>query len=305
MKSLRGRFTIAGIGALLSVVVLLIALGSIQSGAFTRSATQQAQGLVDQSIDQIILDTYGMVEAQGELLDKINDQALATSKYSMDQLGKPRLDHSKVETWKAINQFSKEETTLHLPKMMLGDHAIERNTDPAKPTAVVELTHSIQGGVPTLWQRLPKGEGFIRVSTWVVKDGKRQIGTYIPKIQPDGKANPVVAAVESGKTYRGIAYVMGKWLLAVYQPLLDSKGELIGMSSTSVEQEAATGLRKSFIGVKLGKRGKVYSLGTTGDRAGKFFISPDGSEDQVVALESKGFPGNSIHPEDCGYRQRA
>ncbi|HWA84085.1 MAG TPA: Cache 3/Cache 2 fusion domain-containing protein [Fimbriimonadaceae bacterium] len=292
MKSLRVKFAVTGVSALLVVVGVLVILGAFQSGSFTHTAESQVNDLADRSIDQIARDTYATVMAQGELLDKSNDQALKTMRYSMGQFGKPRIDETKVDEWDAVNQFTQEKMPMRIPKLMLGTHEILRNTDPAKPSDVVDLVHYIQGGTPTLWQRLPNDAGFIRVSSWVTKDGKRQIGTYIPRLMPDGKPNPVVACVESGKTYRGVAYVMGKYMVAIYEPFRNEQGQIIGMISTGTLQESGSGLRDALHGVQLGQRGQVYSMGATGDRAGKYFVSPDGREDFNVVIDRKDANGN-------------
>jgi hypothetical protein len=62
-----------------------------------------------------------------------------------------------------------------------------------------------------LFQRINSEGDMLRVSINVMgHNGRRAIGTYIPKTNPDGKPNPVVNRVLSGKIFRGQAYVVNK-----------------------------------------------------------------------------------------------
>jgi methyl-accepting chemotaxis protein len=88
----------------------------------------------------------------------------------------------------------------------------------------------------------------LRVATSVVDtDGKRGVGTYIPAINPDGMANPVVKTVLSGQTYRGRAFVVTDWYITAYEPILNTQGRVIGMLCVAVKQQAVESLRYALI----------------------------------------------------------
>ena len=68
-----------------------------------------------------------------------------------------------------------------------------------------------------------KGEAFVRISTNVMKDGKRAIGT---PLDPSG---PAIAAIRQGKTFYGIVDILGKLYDTGYEPIKNTKGEIIGI----------------------------------------------------------------------------
>ena len=68
-----------------------------------------------------------------------------------------------------------------------------------------------------------KGESFIRVSTNVQKEGNRAVGT---KLDPAGKVYP---SMIKGETYRGEADILGGKYDAVYEPIRNARGEIVGI----------------------------------------------------------------------------
>jgi len=68
-----------------------------------------------------------------------------------------------------------------------------------------------------------KGDGFVRVSTNVMKDGKRAIGT---PLDPSG---PAIAAIRQDKAYYGIVDILGKLYDTGYEPIKNGKGEIVGV----------------------------------------------------------------------------
>ncbi|MBT4288384.1 MAG: hypothetical protein HOD92_13735 [Deltaproteobacteria bacterium] len=77
----------------------------------------------------------------------------------------------------AVNQISKEETSVTLRQWIFDGHQIQKNF------AFVDKLKSIQGGTATIFQKID--QGFLRISTNVMKlDGSRAVGTYIPNESP-------------------------------------------------------------------------------------------------------------------------
>lgn len=77
------------------------------------------------------------------------------------------------------------------------------------------------GGTATFFVK--KGNGFTRVSTNVMKDGKRAVGT---PLDPSG---PAIAAIRQGTVYYGVVDILGKLYDTGYEPIKTSKGEIIGV----------------------------------------------------------------------------
>lgn len=99
--------------------------------------------------------------------------------------------------------------------LYLGNMALANNF------ALVDSLTEVMGGTATIFSK--QGDDFIRISTNVMKEGKRAIGT---RLAPGGKA---MAAIRQGKAYYGEVDILGKPYLTAYEPLVNSRGEVIGI----------------------------------------------------------------------------
>jgi hypothetical protein len=77
------------------------------------------------------------------------------------------------------------------------------------------------GGTATIFAK--KGNGFVRVSTNVMKEGSRAVGT---QLDPSG---PAIAAIRQGNPYYGIVDILGKLYDTGYEPIKTAKGEILGI----------------------------------------------------------------------------
>ncbi len=69
-----------------------------------------------------------------------------------------------------------------------------------------------------------KGEGFVRISTNVIKDdGSRAVGT---QLDPKG---PAMAAILKDGAYYGVADILGKKYQTGYEPVRNAANEIIGI----------------------------------------------------------------------------
>jgi methyl-accepting chemotaxis protein len=201
-------------------------------------------------------------------------------------------------TWHARNQFTGTTTTVTLPRLLAGENWLGQNLERGTRTPVVDDAVEMVGGTATIFQRMNQAGDMLRVATTVVaKDGHRAIGTFIPTTDAEGVANPVLAAVLSGKTYQGRAFVVDAWYQTVYEPIHDGSGAVIGMYYVGVKQESIPGLRESIVGTKVGESGFVTVLGGTGDQRGRFLISHGGTRDGESVLEQADAAGRPMIQE--------
>ncbi len=71
---------------------------------------------------------------------------------------------------------------------------------------------------------IKKDDGFVRVSTNVIKDdGNRAVGTVL---DPEG---PAIVAIRKGERYAGKAAILGKLYDTIYEPVRNKAGEIIGV----------------------------------------------------------------------------
>jgi len=85
---------------------------------------------------------------------------------------------------------------------------------------VVGLTTTF-GGNATFFVK--KGDGFMRVSTNVMKDGKRATGTML---DPNG---PAIAMIKQGKPFYGVVDILGTKYDTGYEPIVTPTGDVIGI----------------------------------------------------------------------------
>lgn len=106
-------------------------------------------------------------------------------------------------------------------RLHIGSHLIEAS-DPA-----VDRVREIIGGTATIFQ------GDTRIATNVLKpDGTRGVGTKLAT----GLIYDTV--LKGGQTYRGEANVLGVPYLAVYEPIRDTAGEVIGILYVGVKKSS-------------------------------------------------------------------
>ncbi len=86
---------------------------------------------------------------------------------------------------------------------------------------IVDAVKEKSGCVATFFVK--KGEAFIRVSTNVLKEGNRAVGT---KLDPEG---PAIKVVTKGETYQGEADILGVKHVTIYEPIKDAQGAIVGI----------------------------------------------------------------------------
>ncbi|UOY02964.1 methyl-accepting chemotaxis protein [Blastococcus sp. PRF04-17] len=277
--------------AVTSVAVTGAAMSGVsawQSGQFAGAAEADVSALVAADISRTAAGVRDVVATQGASTSAKVDSDLATAQYVLQQSGGFAIDEggAGLVDWEAKNQFTGEVTPRALPRVLVGGEWLGQNADVAVPTPVVDEVKSMVGATVTIFQRTPEGD-FLRVATNVrAASGTRAIGTYIPAVNPDGAANPVVATVMKGDTYRGNAFVVDSWLVSAYAPLFGPGGDVIGVLYVGVKQENLPALRESLDATTVGDTGHIEVFGGTGDRAGTVLISPGGARDGENLLEA-------------------
>ena len=97
--------------------------------------------------------------------------------------------------------------------------------------------------------------------------GARAVGATV---ESDAKA---YQAVMAGETYSGTNNIQGKLHEAVYRPLYNAQGTIVGVLHVGISHDNFKGLQAAISGIKLGETGYVYTM--TGD--GVLAIHPDKS----------------------------
>ena len=86
---------------------------------------------------------------------------------------------------------------------------------------VVDAVKAKQGGTATVF--IKKGGNYVRISTNVMKGDARAVGT---PLDPSG---PAKAAIDQGNAFYGVVDILGKMFDTGYEPIKNSKGEVLGV----------------------------------------------------------------------------
>ena len=273
------KILLLGAASLLLAVATLVAIGAYQSDQFSQKAQDEVSRIVDEELAQITSGLVNLVTAQDQAVQlKVNND-LNVARHILNDEGQITEAEDTV-TWTAINQYTKESITVELPKLMVGPRWLGQNDSLDESTPIVDQVKELVGGTTTIFQRMPGADDFLRVATNVETiENRRAIGTYIPAINPDGAANPVIATILRGETYRGIAYVVNAWYVTAYEPIFDDAGEVLGILYVGVKEENLSALREAIMRTTVGDTGYAWVLGGSGNDQGHYIVSQNGARD--------------------------
>ena len=261
------RMKLVCIGVLVTVAPLVINSLVIFNhyGQIARLTEETNEELANENLSHVAEGVYTMCSAQQELLQKNVKSTLNVARDVASALGRIR-EGTDTVSWKAVNQFTKRNHEVTLPKLLAGDRWLGQNNDTSKESPVVDKVMDLTGNTCTVFQRMSERGDMLRVCTNIVKtDGKRAIGTYIPAVGSDDRPNPVVSTVLRGQTFTGKAFVVDRWYITAYEPIFNERKEVIGMLYVGVPQESVASLRHGIQNTKVGNGGSVTILGSAGN----------------------------------------
>ena len=296
--SLSAKIALMGAGSVLVTAIALVLLSVWQSGQYNALAQGEVDALIDADLDHITKGVFNLVRTENEAVQIQVNGNLNVAQHLLTASGGVQLANEKVN-WTAINQFTKDAQEIDLPKFLVGGQWIGKNRELAVETPIVDAVTKLIGETATVFQRMNDRGDMLRVATTIkATPYERAIGTYIPAVNPDGAANPVIAAVLQGRTYHGRAYVVNDWYLTAYEPLRDQQGQLVGMLYVGVNQETvAARIRQAILQTSVGKTGYVYILGSRGEDRGRYIISSKGERDGEDIWDNRDSDGHLVVQE--------
>jgi methyl-accepting chemotaxis protein len=218
--SFRKKLVLLGIAlTLIPAVVTAVAIWR-QNQAILAEVHSSSLDLAEADLKLLVSGIYERCDSNLALLERGLRTELRVARLTLEHAGQARVDQRTTVTWKAKNQFSGDEISITLPRMLIGSAWLGQVSEAATPAPVVDEVTALTGAKATIFQRLNAAGDMLRVATTVIgKDGHRAIGTYIPAVSPDGKPNAVVRTVLDGKQYVGRAFVVNAWYATAYEPL--------------------------------------------------------------------------------------
>lgn len=276
----------------LSVICLIILQ---QNKKMVNMAGEESTKLAFSDLDHIAKGVYAMCSAQQESIQQYVNHSLNVAKEVLFDAGSIGFSEEKT-SWDVSDQYTKRSYSVELPKMMVGDTWLDKNYDAEESSSIVDKVESLVGCNCTIFQRMNTAGDMLRVSTSVrKKNGTRAIGTFIPAINPDGKSDPIISAVLNRQTFTGRSYVIDKWYITAYMPLLRENKEVAGMLCAAIPQENVTTLRQAIMDTKVGETGYVYVV----DSSGNYIISDNGKRDGENIWQAKDSNGDLFIQEIC------
>lgn len=278
--TLRAKLMVLGI--LLSVGPLALTgfMNFYFNGQMRATSVEESTKLAYNDLDHIVEGMYALCATQEEVLQQSVTSGLNVARRLMADTGSANLDDTQRVAWKARNQYSGDTVDIELPRMMVGETWLGQNSDMGVASPVVDDVRTLLNATCTVFQRMNDAGDMLRVATNVeTLEGKRAIGTYIPRTNPDKTANPVVASVLGGKPYTGRAFVVNAWYITAYEPITDATGAIVGMLFVGIPQESATGLRQAIMNTVVGTTGYPFVLNAKGETRGNYVISYQGTRD--------------------------
>ena len=105
--------------------------------------------------------------------------------------------------------------------LYFGDRKINENFE------IVDAIQEKYGCTATFFEK--QGDKFVRVSTDVMHDGKRAVGTIL---DPDG---PVIIKIRKGKPFYGTVDILGDMYETGYEPIINTNNQIIGIYYTGFQ----------------------------------------------------------------------
>jgi len=158
----------------------------------------------------------------------------------------------------------------------------EREVQNGQPAAVDQFTRN-SGALAALFVRT--GDRFQAVTSSLKKeDASRAVGTTL-----EG-SHPSLAALLKGDAYTGPERLFGRDYMAVYRPLRDAGGQVIGASFVGVDlTDSLKALKQRILSLKVGSTGYVYAF-DTGANAGVLTVHP--AKEGANLIDAKDANGN-------------
>ena len=293
--SLRSKLLILGLGSVVIITLVMMALIANQSAGFNHLAQEEVNLQVGADLDHITQGVYELIKATDQMAKKQVSSDLNMALLLIENMGRVRVAE-KLISWEAVDLFSSKTVAIELPKLFFGGHWLMQNPDPKIETPLVDEVQRLVGGSATVYQRVNDQGDMLGIATNILRqDGNRAIGTLIPAFLPDGQPNPIVEAVLQGETYHGLQNFENTLYMTAFEPIYAENEQLVGMLCVGQKlDDLIEDMRQAIMQVKIGETGYVYILGGQGDDRGHYIISKDGARDGENIINAQDGDGRAF-----------
>lgn len=135
-------------------------------------------------------------------------------------------DNPKIK--EALQTMKESAAALGKPKLE-GDDLFFGTSKINGDYTIVDAIKTKHGANATFFAK--KGTNYVRVSTNIMKDGQRGVGTNLDA------TGPAYAAISKNNSFYGIVEILGKFYDTGYEPIKSDAGETIGIYLVAFSQE--------------------------------------------------------------------
>ncbi len=217
----------------LALAAFIVIFSILRIGLTWFETSKMVEKTVERQKTQAIKKITSVLDVTDDIISQRVQSSLKLLKLRAKQIGQASLGGNIQVNGQSANQ------------LFLGNQPV------ANQFELVDSITELMGGTATIFSK--KGNDFIRISTNVMKEGQRAIGT---KLSPTGKA---MAAIKNKKAYFGQVDILGSSYLTAYDPIIDSSGQVIGIWYVGYKANLAT-LNERISGMRILEDGFVALL---------------------------------------------
>ncbi|PKO12266.1 MAG: hypothetical protein CVU39_24790 [Chloroflexi bacterium HGW-Chloroflexi-10] len=286
------KLTIIGGAIIVVAIMIVIGVTQIAFNNYGKSVNNLTQNLVTSDLDHIIQGAYHLVNTQNRVLQDLLDKNSNTGLYILEKEGGLNTSTSTIIQWQIRNELSGESQEINLPSLIVGTTRVIKNEDPEQTSLWIDTLFELFGGRAVLFQVInPEGD-LLRISSNIIEDGKRNIGSYIPAVHPDGTSDELISALKAGDSYRRLEFIMNSWYVTKTTPLYRGNGEWLGAFQVAVPLDQSTAIQNSLNAIKVGQTGYVWAVKAQGETRGDLVVVKPGQTNTALwnAKDSDGNP---------------
>ncbi len=284
------------------MAVILMAAGVIIISVIYEKNQLQIQRNQDINLEikrlaeQVVKPVYEMCRIQEQQVVPTLEKDIINAKYSMVLKGSLGISKDAFP-FNIKNTLTGESKEIELPLMLLGKKWYEPTTNPRKRSPIVDDVKILTGASCSIYQRLNLMGNMVKIySNDLTVHDKRDIGDFIPNIGKNGKPNPMIDTILTGKKHMSRYYVEGDLHTVLREPIHDKTEEnIIGMIQVGIRlNDQIESIRKNIIKIPLGKTGYVWVVRGKGEKRGTYVISKEGLRDGENIWESRDDNGHTF-----------
>lgn len=285
-RTIGSRIIVLSTASVLLTAGLLALVLRIQEG---RIAVQAENDLNELNTKALMSQVRSLYNAASLHEKKVNEQLKVALRYMNEKMATDGglTISGGTKSWTLLDPKGDVVRTVLVPTYGTQRWMVQPNDNPNVPTPYVDAVKKMSNVSATIFQRVGADGTMLRVATNVIApSGKRAIGTFIAPQNADGTPNKILESVLAGKTYLGRANVVGTWINAIYEPVKNAKGEVVGMIYAGETVESAKEFKSTLRDIRFGTSGKVFALGASGTQKGLFTLSFNGRRDDMNVLDA-------------------